>query len=109
MLRRPQRLLVALCAATVTTLGAGCGAPAPDTSIPPAVRWCPKDPTDRRFETRRLLGLPFQDARRLAGQYGCEIVTVRRDGEDLIVDAMYSDGRIDVETRDGIVMAILTV
>ena len=53
-----------------------------------------------------LLGRREAEARAAAAQFGCELRVVQRDGRDFDVTADLRANRIDVEVRDGLVVAL---
>lgn len=59
-----------------------------------------------RLDARKLLGKSIAAAKSTARRYGCSVRVVRRDGEDLIQTMDYSSARINVEERDGKVVAL---
>jgi hypothetical protein len=59
-----------------------------------------------RLDARKLLGKSIAAAKATARRYGCSVRVVRRDGEDLIQTMDYSSARINVEERNGEVVAL---
>jgi hypothetical protein len=58
------------------------------------------------FDSRGLVGLSEQEARDKAMEYGCIMRVVRRDGRGLGRSANWESNRINVDVRDGTVIAI---
>jgi hypothetical protein len=67
-------------------------------------------PARRRAEAvgRQLIGLTGKDARELAARSRCIIRAVQIDGRFLVVTADYAPHRIDVATRDGVIVDVLS-
>ena len=126
-MRRAAVLLAALAALTPA-----CGEEEPAVPAPrPAVQerkkpvWCPKQRfeqvrrDDGRFDVKRvphgtfdardMLGLPQDDASKLAEDNGCELRVVKRDGEELIVNLDLRVNRVNVTVDRGYITAIRDV
>lgn len=76
---------------------------------PSEPRPCPlplNDVEPRQFDARTLLRLREEEARSEAARFGCEIRVVRRDGRGFDVTGDLQANRIDVELRDGFVVAL---
>jgi hypothetical protein len=58
---------------------------------------------------RQLIGLTGKDARELAARSRCIIRAVQIDGRSLVVTADYAPHRIDVATRDGVIVDVLSL
>ena len=105
----------------VTSTSRGNRAVGPDTSgkrtagpsiameRPSEPRPCPLrfgDDEPPQFDARTLLGSREADARAAAERFGCELRVTRRDGRGLDITGDLRADRIDVELRDGFVVAL---
>ena len=52
---------------------------------------------------QQVVGLSLHDANELAGQSGCELREVRRDGRAFAIRGDFRTSRISVETEGGVV------
>ena|SRR5947209_18356319 len=95
-----------ICVLVAAAAVAGCGhgrhstAIAPTRGIP-----CPAH-TVARLDARRLIGLPEARASQVAAKSSCMIRVVERDGRQLTVTADYSNYRIDVAVRHGVIVGV---
>ena len=65
---------------------------------------CPRGAVDGLRPRRRLIGLPLEEARRIARNHdGCEVRVVKRDGEPLAVTDDLRLDRINVEVQNDVV------
>jgi hypothetical protein len=81
-------------------------APDPDRAVSAPARRStapPSDPAACRDLSRQLPGRPLAEATDLAQTAGCAIRVVARDGRDLPVTEDYSETRINVRVRAGVI------
>ena len=91
----------------------GCGTAAPKVAREPRPVWCPNSgerigggPALRAagsFDARILLGRSLRSAQRVAARHGCE---VRVANASSILTADFDTHRVDVKTKDGLVIAV---
>lgn len=96
---------------------AGCGGkdePAADVTRPASAVYCPSDDggaaraagaTDA-FDARDLLGRSLADAETTAKDHDCTVRVVIEDGEERPQTMDFRTDRVNVEVRDGAVVAL---
>jgi hypothetical protein len=93
--------------AMVGLVVAGCGADDPPRSDAAPAR--AETTRCEQFEASALVGLELADARRPAAREGCSLRVVIRDGRRLIRRADLRKDRINVATRDRVIVRVVGV